>query len=56
MVDMKYEATPWRILIEIPMEDCPLRYYPANIIGCKDPENKSGECLWPKCQYRVGGC
>lgn len=56
MVFMNADERQWRILIEIPKDQCPFLYYPSNINGCKDPKNKSGECNWSKCQYRVGGC
>jgi hypothetical protein len=56
MVYMDVDKTPWRISIEIPKEDCPYLYFPANIHGCKDPKNESGECRWSKCPYRIGGC
>jgi hypothetical protein len=53
MVNVIEDNRNWWIKLSLQKKQCPYRYYPANIIGCKNPLTPNEECNMESCPYRV---
>lgn len=58
MVDVIKDSRQWRIQVDLPNEDCPYLYYPANYHGCKLVpdvlhDDEKGYCTLENCKLRI---
>ena len=53
MVDIKKDSREWLVEVRMRSNRCPLRYYPANYIGCTIQTGKENDCNMDRCPIKV---